>query len=67
MSPRQFFALASVLTVALGFFTLPVAHAQVAKSLGVVDANTIPEADLLKLPGMTPAVVTVPPAVALTV
>ena len=33
----------------------PVA-AQVGKSLGVVDANTISEADLAKLPGMTPAI-----------
>ena len=30
--------------------------AQVGKSLGVVDANTIAEADLAKLPGMTPAI-----------
>ena len=33
------------------------ATAQVAKSLGVVDANTAPEADLLKMPHMTPAIV----------
>lgn len=32
-------------------------HAQVGKSLGVVDANTAPEADLLKMPHMTPAIV----------
>jgi DNA uptake protein ComE-like DNA-binding protein len=32
------------------------AAAQVGKSLGVVDANTIAEADLAKLPGMTPAI-----------
>jgi len=32
------------------------AVAQVGKSLGVVDANTIAEADLAKLPGMTPAI-----------
>ena len=32
------------------------AIAQVGKSLGVVDANTISEADLTKLPGMTPAI-----------
>ena len=31
------------------------AIAQVGKSQGVVDANTISEADLAKLPGMTPA------------
>ena len=30
--------------------------AQVGKSQGVVDANTIAEADLAKLPGMTPAI-----------
>jgi len=32
------------------------ALAQVGKSQGVVDANTISEADLAKLPGMTPAI-----------
>ena len=32
------------------------AAAQVGKSLGVVDANTVSEADLAKLPGMTPAI-----------
>jgi DNA uptake protein ComE-like DNA-binding protein len=32
------------------------AFAQVGKSQGVVDANTISEADLAKLPGMTPAI-----------
>jgi len=32
------------------------AFAQVGKSQGVVDANTIFEADLAKLPGMTPAI-----------
>jgi DNA uptake protein ComE-like DNA-binding protein len=31
------------------------AHAQVGKSVTIVDANTIAEADLAKLPGMTPA------------
>jgi len=30
--------------------------AQVGKSLGVVDANTVPEADLAKMAGMTPAI-----------
>jgi DNA uptake protein ComE-like DNA-binding protein len=34
------------------------ALAQVGKSQGVVDANTIAEADLAKLPGMTPAIAT---------
>ena len=32
------------------------AAAQVGKSLGVVDANTAAEADLTKMPGMTPAI-----------
>jgi DNA uptake protein ComE-like DNA-binding protein len=32
------------------------ASAQVGKSLGVVDANTVAEADLAKMPGMTPAI-----------
>ena len=32
-------------------------HAQVGKSLTVVDANTAPEAELLKMPNMTPAIV----------
>ena len=31
------------------------AHAQVGKPVTIVDANTITEADLAKLPGMTPA------------
>ena len=34
------------------------AAAQVGKSQGVVDANTIAEAELAKLPGMTPAMAT---------
>ena len=42
-------------------FTLAVllaipAAAQVGKSLGVVDANTVSEADLSKIAGMTPAI-----------
>ena len=32
------------------------AAAQVGKSLGVVDANSVSEADLAKMPGMTPAI-----------
>ncbi len=32
-------------------------HAQVGKSLGVVDVNLASEADLLKMPNMTPAIV----------
>jgi DNA uptake protein ComE-like DNA-binding protein len=35
---------------------VPVAHAQVGKSQGVVDANTVPEADLAKMPHMTAAI-----------
>ena len=35
------------------------AGAQVGKSQGVVDANTATEADLLKMPHMTPAIVKV--------
>ncbi len=34
----------------------PVAHAQVGKSVTIADANTIGEADLAKLPAMTPAI-----------
>ena len=33
------------------------AYAQVGKSLGVVDVNTVPEKDLLGMPHMTPAIV----------
>lgn len=33
------------------------AAGQVGKSLGVMDANTAPEKDLLAMPGMTPAIV----------
>jgi DNA uptake protein ComE-like DNA-binding protein len=33
------------------------AMGQVGKSLGVMDANTAPEKDLLTMPGMTPAIV----------
>ena len=41
-------------TLAL-FLAAPV-FSQVGKSQGVVDANTITEADLAKVPGMTPAI-----------
>jgi DNA uptake protein ComE-like DNA-binding protein len=44
------------LAFALALFLALPAAAQVGKSLGVVDANTIAEADLAKLPGMTPAI-----------
>lgn len=33
-----------------------ISHAQVGKSLGVVDVNTVGEQDLLKMPHMTPAI-----------
>jgi len=42
--------------LALSVMTTP-ATAQVGKSLGVVDANTAPEKDLLTMPHMTPAIV----------
>ena len=45
-----------ILTLALAVFLAVPAAAQVGKSLGVVDANTIAEADLAKLPGLTPAI-----------
>jgi DNA uptake protein ComE-like DNA-binding protein len=41
---------------ALALLLAAPALAQVGKSQGVVDANTISEADLTKLPGMTPAI-----------
>jgi DNA uptake protein ComE-like DNA-binding protein len=50
----QRLALAAML--ALGAAVAPAA-AQVGKSLGVVDANTAPEKDLLAMPHMTPAIV----------
>jgi DNA uptake protein ComE-like DNA-binding protein len=47
--------LASVVSlVALAAVAQP-ARAQVGKPVTIVDANTIPEADLAKLPGLTPA------------
>ena len=45
-----------ILTLTLAVFLAVPAAAQVGKSLGVVDANTIAEADLAKLPGLTPAI-----------
>ena len=42
--------------VALALLLAAPAAAQVGKSLGVVDANTISEADLVKLAGMTPVI-----------
>ena len=45
-----------VAILALSMMATPAA-AQVGKSLGVVDANTAPEKDLLTMPHMTPAIV----------
>ena len=45
-----------VVAFALALFIAVPVIAQVGKSQGVVDANTIPEAELAKLPGITPAV-----------
>lgn len=44
--------------LAVAFLSLPVlpSHAQVGRSLGVVDANTAPEAALAAMPHMTPAI-----------
>ncbi len=44
------------LALVLALFLAVPAAAQVGKSLGVVDANTVAEADLAKMPGMTPAI-----------
>ena len=53
MTARKTPILAALLAVVVA---VPVAHAQVGKSQGVVDANTAPEADLAKMPHMTPAI-----------
>jgi DNA uptake protein ComE-like DNA-binding protein len=45
-----------VAVLALALLVAAPAFAQVGKSLGVVDANTITEAELAKLPGLTPAI-----------
>ncbi len=45
-----------ILALAFALFLAVPAAAQVGKSLGVVDANTVAEADLVKMPGMTPAI-----------
>lgn len=44
-----------LIAAALAVLLATPAVAQVGKSLGVVDANTVSEADLAKMPGMTPA------------
>ena len=46
----------SFIAFSLALLLAAPALAQVGKSQGVVDANTISEADLAKLPGMTPAI-----------
>jgi len=45
-----------ILALVVALFLAVPATAQVGKSLGVVDANTVAEADLAKMPGMTPAI-----------
>ena len=45
-----------ILALTLALFIAAPAIAQVGKSQGVIDANTIPEAELAKLPGITPAI-----------
>lgn len=44
-----------LLVLALALLIATPSFAQVGKSLGVVDANTVSEADLAAMPGMTPA------------
>jgi DNA uptake protein ComE-like DNA-binding protein len=46
----------SAFGLALSLIAASPAAAQVGKSLGVVDANTAPEADLAAMPSMTPAI-----------
>jgi DNA uptake protein ComE-like DNA-binding protein len=53
MTARMNWFLAALLALTVA---VPAAHAQVGKSLGVVDANTAPEADLAKMPHMTAAI-----------
>jgi DNA uptake protein ComE-like DNA-binding protein len=48
--------MARFVAFALALLLAAPSFAQVGKSQGVVDANTISEADLAKLPGMTPAI-----------
>ena len=55
---RQLDRLAGVLcaAVALTILTVAAPHAQVGKSLGVMDINTMSESDLGVLPNLTPAI-----------
>jgi DNA uptake protein ComE-like DNA-binding protein len=55
MSLKKFAVALSV--VGLALLLSARVDGQVGKSLGVVDANLAPEADLLKMPNMTPAIV----------
>ena len=50
------FTMISAFALALSLIAASPAAAQVGKSLGVVDANTAPEADLAAMPSMTPAI-----------
>ena len=50
------FTMISAFGLALSLIAASPAAAQVGKSLGVVDANTAPEADLAAMPSMTPAI-----------
>jgi DNA uptake protein ComE-like DNA-binding protein len=54
MTARTFRVLAAAVMAVI--LAAPLAQAQVGKSQGVVDANTAPEADLAKMPHMTPAI-----------
>jgi DNA uptake protein ComE-like DNA-binding protein len=56
MEMKQMKHLIAAALLAVAATAVP-ASAQVGKSLGVVDANTAPEKDLLAMPHMTPAVV----------
>jgi DNA uptake protein ComE-like DNA-binding protein len=53
MTARKLWVFAALLSLVAA---APAVHAQVGKSQGVVDANTAPEADLAKMPHMTPAI-----------
>ena len=54
MTVRTRWALVALLAIAASVSSLTL-RAQVGKSQGVVDANTVAEADLAKMPHMTPA------------
>jgi DNA uptake protein ComE-like DNA-binding protein len=54
MSLRRHIFAAALLVSALALVTAPIVHGQVGQ--GILDANLVPEAELAKLPGMTPAI-----------